>query len=154
MDMETLHQTASRETAGGLASIDERQGRKTRGLPRHANVQWATADCFPLDIPPARRSVTIHNWKVEMNPPGPLTGSRREVYREIPAIPVIQSFAAIMDARVFMSCVGSTGLDTWTWKPAPGAWARSSGCVDAVTAAAGIWPPRSGGRARTRRMKL
>ena len=49
---------------------------------------------------------------------------------------------------------GSTGFDTCTWKPARSARVRSSERANAVSAIAGILPPRASPSARTRREQL
>src|SRR5438093_11812298 len=46
-------------------------------------------------------------------------------------------------------CCRGTGFSTWYWHPARQVLARCSGPVNPVSAAAGVAPPRSGGRART-----
>jgi Beta-lactamase len=47
---------------------------------------------------------------------------------------------------------GATGFSRWYWNPARKMLARCSGPMTPVRAAAGVAPPRSGGRARTWRM--
>ena len=55
-------------------------------------------------------------------------------------------------ATMAISSAGSTGFATCIWKPASTAFTRSSARAYAVSASDGTWPPRSGPRARTRRM--
>ncbi len=53
------------------------------------------------------------------------------------------------DMIAAISSPGSTGLVTWFWKPASIARVRSSRRANAVSAIAGVAPPRSAGSART-----